>query len=79
MEAVLQAAQHDIVGTIQEREIADRHSEDGDEAVLDVAILHAYRVFTRICEDQGLDVDATLFAELAGELADEMAQDNDYD
>ena len=49
MEAVLQAAQHDIVGTLKEREIGDRHSEEADEAVLDVAILHAYRIFVRIC------------------------------
>jgi hypothetical protein len=33
----------------------------------------------RICEERGLDVDGQLFAELAGELADEMAQDNDSD
>ena len=77
MEAVLQAAQHDIVGTLKEREIGDRHSEEADEAVLDVAILHAYRIFVRICGEQGLDVDGQLFAELAGELADEMAQDGD--
>lgn len=79
MEAVLQAAEHDILGTIQERDIKDRHSEEGDEAVLDVAILHGYRVFVRICEEQGLTVDAQLFAELAAELADEVAQDGDRD
>ena len=73
MEAVLQAAQHDIVGTLKEREIGDRHSEEADEAVLDVAILHAYRIFVRISGEQGLDVDGQLFAELAGELADDAA------
>jgi len=79
MEAVLQASQHDIVGTLRERDITDRHSDEADEAVLDVAILHAYRVFVRICQEHGLEVDGGWFAELAGELADEMAQDTDYD
>lgn len=79
MEAVLQAAEHDVVATLQERAIKDSHSEEADEAVLDVAILHAWRIFVRICEQRGLTVDAGLFAELAGELADELAQDQDYD
>ena len=79
MEAVLQAAEHDVVATLQERAIKDSHSEEADEAVLDVAILHAWRIFLRICEQRGLTVDAGLFAELAGELADELAQDQDYD
>lgn len=73
MEAVLQAAELDIVGTLEEREITDRNSEDGDEAVLDVAILHAYRIFVRICEEQGIPADSDLFAELADDLAEEMA------
>ncbi|ACI98346.1 MULTISPECIES: hypothetical protein [Rhodospirillales] len=75
MEAVLQAAEMDVLGSLEEREIRDRHSEEGDEAVLDVAILHAYRVFVRICENQGLTADGWLFADLAGELAEEMAQE----
>ena len=79
MEAVLQAADHDVVATLQERAIKDSHSEEADEAVLDVAILHAWRIFVRICEQRGLTVDAGLFAEMANELADEMAQDQDYD
>lgn len=79
MEAVLQAAEHDVVATLQERAIKDSHSEEADEAVLDVAILHAWRIFVRICEQRGLTVDAGLFAEMAGELADELAQDQDYD
>jgi hypothetical protein len=77
MDAVLQAAEHDIVGTLHERGIEDRHGEDGDEVVLDVAILHAYRIFMRICERQGLSVDAGLFADMAGELAEEVLQDSD--
>lgn len=76
MEAVLQAAELDIVGTLEERGIADRSSEDADEAVLDVAILHAYRVFVRICEEAGIPADADLFAELADDLAEEVAQDD---
>jgi len=44
-----------------------------------VAILHAWRIFVRICEQRGLTVDAGLFAEMAAELADEVAQDQDYD
>lgn len=79
MEAVLQAAEHDVVATLQERAIRDSHSEEADEAVLDVAILHAWRIFVRICEQRGLSVDAGLFAEMAAELADELAQDQDYD
>lgn len=77
MEAVLQAAAHDIVATLEEREIKDRHSEEGDLAVLDVAILHAYRIFMRICEENGMEVDAGYFADLAADLADEVAQDED--
>jgi len=79
MEAVLQAAELDVVGTLHERGIKDSHSEEADEAVLDVAILHSWRIFVRICEQRGLSVDAGLFAEMAAELADEMAQDQDYD
>jgi len=77
MEAVLKAAEIDVLGTLEERGIKDRHSEDADNAALDVAALHAYRVFMRICEANGLDVDAFTFAELAQELAEEMAQDAD--
>lgn len=76
IEAVLQAAQHDIVGTLQERGVEDRHSEDADLAVLDVAILHAYRIFMRICEANGLEIDAGYFADMANDLADEVAQDD---
>ncbi|ALG70219.1 hypothetical protein VY88_08680 [Azospirillum thiophilum] len=79
MDAVLQAAAHDIVATLQEREINDRHGEEADLAVLDVAILHAYRVFMRICEENGLEVDAGYFADLAADLAEEVAQDQDYE
>ncbi|KAA0578129.1 hypothetical protein SAMN02982917_3367 [Azospirillum oryzae] len=77
MDAVLQAAAHDIVATLQERDVADRHSEEGDLVVLDVAILHAYRIFMRICEENGLDVDAGYFADLAADLAEEVSQDQD--
>lgn len=76
IEAVLQAAQHDIVGTLEERDVKDRHSEEGDLAVLDVAILHSYRIFMRICEANGLEVDAGHFADMANDLADEVAQDD---
>ncbi|AIB12946.1 hypothetical protein FBZ82_105391 [Azospirillum brasilense] len=79
MEAVLQAASHDIVGTLQERGITDKHSEEGDLVVLDVAILHAYRIFMRICEENGLEVDAGYFADMANDLADEVAQEDDAD
>jgi hypothetical protein len=77
IEAVLQAAQTDIDSTIEERGISDRDGEDADEAVLDVAILHAYRVFMRICEEQGLPADADLFAEVAAELAEEIENEPD--
>lgn len=76
MEAVLQAAAHDIVGTLQERGVEDKHSEEGDLVVLDVAILHAYRIFMRICEENGLEVDAGYFADMANDLADEVMQDD---
>lgn len=79
MEAVLSAAEQDIVTTLQERGIEDRMSEDGDETVLDVAILHAYRIFMRICEENGLPADADLFAEVAAELAEDVAQEADQD
>lgn len=79
IEAVLKAAQTDIDSTIEERGIADRDSEDADEVVLDVAILHAYRVFIRICEEQGLPADVDLFSEVASELAEDMANEDDDD
>lgn len=79
MEAVLSAAEQDIVTTLEERGIEDRMSEDGDETVLDVAILHAYRIFMRICEENGLPADADLFAEVAAELAEDVAQESDQD
>ncbi|WP_119677961.1 hypothetical protein [Indioceanicola profundi] len=77
MDAVLQAADMDVLGTLEERGIKERHSEEADEAALDVATLHAYRVFMRICEAQGVEADAFLFAELAQELAEEVAQEGD--
>lgn len=75
MEAVLQAAAHDIVATLKERDVEDRHGEEGDLVVLDVAILHAYRIFMRICEENGVEVDAGYFADQAADLAEEVAQD----
>lgn len=75
MEAVLQAAEIDILGTLEEQGIKERYSEEGDEAAMDVAILHGYRVFMRICEANGIQADADLFAELAAELAEDIAQD----
>jgi hypothetical protein len=77
MEAVLQAAAHDIVATLQERGVEDKHSEDGDLVIMDVAILHAYRIFMRICEENGLEADAGYFADLANDLAEEVEQDVD--
>jgi len=79
MDAVLEAAGLDIQGTLEERGIQDAHSEEADEAVFDVAILHAYRVFVRICKGQGLNVDANFFADMAGDLADEMAHEAEGD
>jgi hypothetical protein len=72
MDAVLKAAEMDILGALEEQDIKDRHSEEADQAVLDVAILHGYRVFTRICEAHGVSVDANLFLEMADELADDI-------
>lgn len=76
MEAVLKAAEMDVLGTLEESGITERHSEEADSAVMDVAISHAYRVFVRICESQGLTADPWLFADLAGELAEEEGQQN---
>ncbi|KPF86428.1 hypothetical protein IP70_09150 [alpha proteobacterium AAP38] len=75
MEAVLKAAEMDILGTLEDQDIKDRYSEEGDQAAMDVAILHGYRVFMRICEANGITADAELFVEMAGELADDIAQD----
>ena len=75
MEAVLKAAEMDILGTLEEQGIKDRYSEEGDQTAMDVAILHGYRVFMRICEANGIQADAELFVEMAGELADDIAQD----
>jgi len=79
MEAVLEAAAQDVAGHLQDLGIKDRYGEDADDAILDVAIMHAYRVFVRICEQEGQHADAGLFAELAGELADEMALEGESD
>ncbi|MDG5496436.1 hypothetical protein GE253_05570 [Niveispirillum sp. SYP-B3756] len=75
MEAVLKAAEMDVLGTLEEQGIKDRYSEEGDQAAMDVAILHGYRVFMRICEANGVQADADLFAEMAAELADDIAND----
>lgn len=75
MEAVLKAAEMDILGTLEEQGIKDRYGEEGDQTAMDVAILHGYRVFMRICEANGIQADAELFVEMAGELADDIAQD----
>lgn len=77
MEAVLEAAELDIAQTLKEHGVHDRHSEEADDVMFDVAILHAYRIFVRICERQGLTVGAPLFADMAAELADEMAAEGD--
>ncbi|HYE50942.1 MAG TPA: hypothetical protein VEB20_15205 [Azospirillaceae bacterium] len=75
MELVLKAAEQDIAGTMEERGVKDKYSDDGDEVVFDVAILHAYRIFVRICESQGFKADAAFFSDMASELADDMAQE----
>ncbi|CAK0752636.1 conserved hypothetical protein [uncultured Gammaproteobacteria bacterium] len=75
MEAVLAAAKHDIDDSLKENGIDDPGSEDANDITLDVAILHAYRIFVRICEQRGLTIDPALFADMADELCDEMAQD----
>lgn len=75
MDAVLKAAEMDILGTLEDQGVKDRYSEEGDQAAMDVAILHGYRVFMRICEANGIQADAELFVEMAGELADDIAQD----
>ena len=78
MEAVLEAAEHDIRDTLKENGIEDPHSEEADESVLDVAFLYAYRIFVRVCERQGLTTDVHLFAELAGDLADDMEDEDEH-
>lgn len=75
MDAVLAAAQRDIADALKDNGIDDPNSEDADDVTLDIAILHSYRVFVRICEQRGLTVDPGLFADMADELCDEMAQD----
>lgn len=77
MDAVLEAADLDIKAALADRDIKDAHSEDADDTILDVAILHAWRIFARISEAQGLSVDPGLFADLAAELAEDMAEDAD--
>ncbi len=79
MEAVLEAAEQDIEETFQENKITDRESEEADEAVFDVAILYAYRVFVRICEQQGIPADVHLFAELSADLAEEMEAEGEQE
>ncbi|MDZ5647037.1 MULTISPECIES: hypothetical protein [Nitrospirillum] len=77
MEAVLEAADLDIKAALEERGITDKHSEEADDTILDVAILHAWRIFVRINEAQGLTVDPGLFVDLASELAEDMAEDRE--
>lgn len=79
MDAVLRAAAEDVKTALEERGIADRGSEEGDLAILDVAIMHAYRVFMRIMEREGMGADAGIFADMAGELADEIAREREED
>ncbi len=75
MELVLKAAEADIAETLAERGVADKYSEAADDAVFDVAVLHAYRIFVRICESQGFKADAAFFADMASELAEDMAHE----
>ena len=77
MDAILVAARHDISDTLKEQGIENPHDEDADGAVFDVAILYAYRVFVRICEQEGLSVVPEEFVDYAAELVDEMAEDAD--
>lgn len=79
MAAVLEAAAKDITEALAEQGVDDRQSEAADEVVTDVAILHAYRVFVRICEQDGLTVDAELFADLAADLAEDLSETDDDD
>lgn len=77
MDTILAAARDDISDTLKEQGIENRHDEDADGAVFDVAILYAYRVFVRICEQEGLSVAPEEFVDLAAELVEEMAEDAD--
>ncbi len=77
MDAVLAAARHDISDTLKEQGIENPHEEDADGAVFDVAILYAYRVFVRICEQEGLKVTPEEFVDYAAELVEDMADDVD--
>lgn len=77
MEAVLEAAEKDIQQAMDDNKIEDPYSEEADDIVFDVAILHAYRIFVRICEKMGFTPDAALFAEMASDLADEIARSGD--
>lgn len=79
MEAVLKAAAEDVKTALAERGVADRNSEEGDLAILDVAIMHAYRIFMRIMEREGMGADAGIFADMAADLAEEIAKDTDED
>lgn len=73
MEAVLQAAASDIQVSIRERHVSD--DVERDDAVMDVAILHAYRVFCRICENNGLGADPGLFSDMAVDLAEDLVSE----
>ncbi len=79
MDAILAAASQDITHTLEEQGIQNRHDEDADGAVFDVAILYAYRVFVRICEQEGLSVVPEEFVDAAAELVEEMAAESDVD
>jgi hypothetical protein len=79
MEAVLQAAAQDVASTLRERGLSGKEAEEVDDAVLDVAILHAYRIFFRICQDQGLIADPSLFSDLASDFAEEMLTEDASD
>lgn len=79
MDAVLRAAAEDVKAALSERGIEDRTSEEGDLAILDVAIMHSYRVFMRIMEREGMGADAAIFADMAADLADDIAREKDED
>lgn len=77
IDAVLEAADLDIKAALADRGIKDPHSEEADDTILDVAVLHAWRIFARITQAQGLTVDAGLFADMASELAEDIADEED--
>lgn len=59
---LLAVARRDVQKTLEARTIPDLDSREGVRALGEVAAMHAFLVFQRICHDHGVGADLDTFA-----------------